>query len=663
MKLISNTKNIFNNFIKTDNLGISLILIVSIFLRFYHFTLIPFNTDELSALYRARFNNFHDLIYNGVLIDGHPAGVQVFIYYWIKCFGNSEFVVKLPFMIMGVLSVYLTYRIAKTWFNSTVGLIASAYISTLQFTVMFSQIARPYSSGLFLALLTVYFWTHFIFNHKNKKTTLQYLIGFVFFGALSAYNHHFNLLFLLIISISGLYFIKKKNLTLYIVGGVSMLLLYIPHLQIFFYQLHVGGVGGKDGWLGAPDYTFPYQYLKFIFHYSKLEIIFTFLLVLTGIVLFIRNYKSFDKTKFNYIILSFFWVFLPLFIGFYYSRMVAPVLQFSVLIFSFPFMIICLFSFFPEVNKYFKTALISLILLINIYTLSVERKYYQLFYHQGYRECALQIKQIYDESHKNIPVLVNGYGKFFMGYYEKLYNTKFNCTHFNIDDITTLEFSKFVKEQTSDEIILAGIVNTPLYFYDIIRESYPCLIKKSMGYGYEMFYFSKHDSNIPEQKFIYYCNDFKYRINKGIIDSKQDLNKYISSTYSYGFNNNKEWGPTFSTPIYNIISNKYNNLHISFKFYPKDSTTNPLLVICTQDTLGNTINWQGIPLKTLFTSYDDVQNLYYAVRLADFNLKDKNTLLKVFIWNKNKEIFDISDIEIWTEEGNRYIYSLYYDFK
>jgi len=651
-----------SNFFSTDTIGITLILIVSFVLRFYHFNQIPFNSDELSAIYRARFDTFSELINKGVLIDGHPAGVQVFLYYWIKCFGTSEFVVKLPFMIMGVLSVYLTYRIAQKWFNSTVALIASAYVSTLQFTVMFSQIARPYSSGLLLALLTVWFWTNFIFNNDTKKINC-YLAGFIISGALSAYNHHFNLLFLLIVSITGLFFINKQKLKMYFLGGIAIFVLYIPHLHIFFYQLKVGGVGGKDGWLAAPEYSFIYEYLKFIFHYSKLEIIFTFIITLAGIALFLKSIKTFDKTKIKFIIISFVWFLLPLIIGFYYSRMVAPVLQYSVMIFTFPFLLIGMFSFYPELGKYLKIGLISFILFINIYTLKIERKYYKLFYHQGYRECAWQIKEIYKQTHKNIPVLVNGYGDFFMGYYEKLYDTKFNCIHFNIDTVNALKFNRLVKAQSSDELILAAVVGTPSYYCDIIKETYPCLVKKSLGYGYEMFYFSKHDSNTPEQQIVYSCNDFKYKDHNGQSDSTVILNKSITYNYRYGFDKNKEYGPTFTTPIFKIISNKYNNLHISFNYYPKDTIANPLLVICTEDMHGKSINWQGIPIKTLFTSDSLSQKIYYSVGLVNFNLKNKDTILKIFIWNKDKNTFDIDDVNIWTEEGNRYVYSLYYDFK
>ena len=66
--------------IRIDHLLIFLILAIGALLRFYDYASIPFTHDELSALIRTRFGSFHELIRNGVMVDGHPAGVQVFLY-------------------------------------------------------------------------------------------------------------------------------------------------------------------------------------------------------------------------------------------------------------------------------------------------------------------------------------------------------------------------------------------------------------------------------------------------------------------------------------------------------------------------------------------------------------------------------------------------------
>ena len=79
----------------TNKLILFLILLVAITLRFYNYQNIPFTHDEFSALSRTNFNSFSELIDQGVKVDGHPAGIQVFLYYWTKLAGKSEVWVKL----------------------------------------------------------------------------------------------------------------------------------------------------------------------------------------------------------------------------------------------------------------------------------------------------------------------------------------------------------------------------------------------------------------------------------------------------------------------------------------------------------------------------------------------------------------------------------------
>ena len=91
----------------TDTILLGIIILTGGILRFYHYDLLPYSYDEFSALFRTRFDNFRDLIHYGVVTtDTHPAGIQVFMYYWVKLFGEGEMMVKLPFMLAGLGSIY-----------------------------------------------------------------------------------------------------------------------------------------------------------------------------------------------------------------------------------------------------------------------------------------------------------------------------------------------------------------------------------------------------------------------------------------------------------------------------------------------------------------------------------------------------------------------------
>ena len=117
----------------------------------------------------------------------------------------------------------------------------------------------------------IYFWTNLI-KYPSKKFYKNSIL-FILSASLCTYNHHFSLLFATIVGLSGLFFIQKKYFVKYIISGVLIFVLYIPHLNIFMYQLSIGGVGGVDGWLGKPHNDFILEFVKYIFNFSLLPII------------------------------------------------------------------------------------------------------------------------------------------------------------------------------------------------------------------------------------------------------------------------------------------------------------------------------------------------------------------------------------------------------
>ena len=207
-----------------------LILLVSCIFRFYNFSEIPITHDEFSALFRTEYSSFGDLINLGVYPDGHPAGVQVFLYYWVKLVGMTEWLIKLPFTLAGVAAIFFIFKISKVWYNETVGLVSAAFMGSMQIMVMYSQIARPYISGLLFVLSMVYFWSLLIRKPNNNFTRNSIL--YILSAILCSYNHHFSLLFVAILGVVGLFYIKREVVGYYITFGIVIFICYLPHLPI-----------------------------------------------------------------------------------------------------------------------------------------------------------------------------------------------------------------------------------------------------------------------------------------------------------------------------------------------------------------------------------------------------------------------------------------------
>ena len=94
-----------------------LLIVISIILHFYNLKGLSLSNDELSAITRAKYDTFLEMIKMGVYIDYHPAGIQTFIFYWIKLFGDGDFLLRIPFVISGIAASWFLYEITKKWLD------------------------------------------------------------------------------------------------------------------------------------------------------------------------------------------------------------------------------------------------------------------------------------------------------------------------------------------------------------------------------------------------------------------------------------------------------------------------------------------------------------------------------------------------------------------
>lgn len=617
-------------------------------LRFFDFSNIPMTHDELSAYYRLNFNSFKELIEFGVMEDGHPAGVQVFLVYWSKIFGTGDMIIKLPFLLLGMGSILLAYKLALSWFNSTTALIVAAYVSSLQFAVMYSQIARPYIFGLFFCLLMVLFWTRLVFGTKGKSIAV--LIGFVLSASVCSYTHHFSLLFMAMVSATGLLYVPKEGRIRYILALLAILILYIPHLGIFFHQLGIGGLG----WLGVPSNTFLVDYVKYIFHFSIFMYGAVFLLFIIGIVT--ADKRIWPLSKFQYI--SIIWFVVPPVIGFLYSKFVSPVVQYSVLIFSFPFLLFFIFSFYKQLSLWFKLSLVVFILLVNILTLVDSRQHYEVFYKQPFKEYATNTADFLAKHEKedvriifqDNPVYINHYfskinpGTEFVSLYEK--------------ELSPSEFRRIIMESDSDYLICGAL---PLVYLPIVEEYFPKLLVKDFGFTYEYYIFSREEC-LPEENLAYdpvfsSHMDFENEKENWKISMCTALDSACHGQCS--LDSTLEWGPKFEHALGDITTSRYEIIDIALDF----RAGNQGQIVCEIWKDSELLFWRSAQLTDFYDSAADRewQKAYLSFRLSSLFKKDKDMrdcTLKVYYWNNAKSNIVLDNFSIQAREGNPYTYAL-----
>lgn len=633
----------------TNNKIIILILLIATILRFFNYFEIPFTHDEFSALFRLNFNSFSELIEQGVKVDGHPAGIQVFEFYWTRLFGVQEWVVKLPFTIFGIAAVYLIFLIGKKWFNETVGLISAAFLATIQYTVMYSQIARPYISGMFFSLLMVYYWSNLMMSPSKNgyKNSALFIVS----ASFCAYNHHFSLLFAAMVGLSGLFIIQRKYLLKYIISGLLIFVLYIPHLSIFFYQLQVGGV---EGWLGKPQNDFLFQFIYYVFNYSIFAIAIALVISLMG-------FKDIKRNVLNskFILLALIWFMFPLLLGFFYSTYVNAVLQFSVLIFSFPFLYFVFFGHLKAYTAKVNLLLVSVILITNVLTLIYNRDHYNVFYNSVYEKILTDYIEIKKDNENSI-FIIYSHKKISQYYIPKL-DVDTNYIDYSDSLRNTQALKAYLEKESKmhDKLFFGCLCSISPNVIPLIQDYYSNIEIQKNYFGGTVYLFNK-EQNKNENLISNLDFESKNSRNWVNVDTANYLLLPQENKACYLIDSTTEWGPTFSIPLNDIKEDKNNFIDLSVSASAKSKLEGVVLVGVLESN-GASIYWGG----TEFEQYQLADNengrwfkVHHSLKLSDINLKSDNITLKVFIWNKGKMDFTIDDFSIKIRKGNPIIYGL-----
>jgi mannosyltransferase len=119
-------------------------------------------------------------------------GVHPPLFYWIEkvvlSLGESDWLVRLPAMIFGVLGVLVLYLFTERWIGRRVGLVSALLLAASPFHIWYSQEARMYSLLALLALISMWGYLQIL----NKPPRRHYVI-FALSSALAYLTHYFAL--------------------------------------------------------------------------------------------------------------------------------------------------------------------------------------------------------------------------------------------------------------------------------------------------------------------------------------------------------------------------------------------------------------------------------------------------------------------------------------
>lgn len=628
-----------------NTVAIVVILLVATLVRAWNITEIPFTHDEFSALFRLKFDSFRELIEHGVKIDGHPAGIQVFLYYWTQLFGAKEWIVKTPFILAGIFSVLFVYKSFKLWSNISVALFSASFVSVSQLAVLYSQIARPYSLGLFFTTLLFYFWSKLVL--KPQKSKLFTWIGFVFSASACTYTHHFSLLFAFILGVVGIFIISKHLRWRYIFAGLIVLVLYFPHFTILFYQMEVGGV---EEWLSKPNYDFLWRYFTYIFNYSWWLMGLTFGLIIWSFFSTATNKPS-QKLYLVFGLLFF----LPFLIGFFYSTFVSAVLQFSVLIFSFSFLFVLLLGRLKEQKPTVNLIVVSIILLLGSTSLFLERKHYQLLYNSHYEMAFTDYEIFKEKTNTDLPALINVRKDIFSYYSPKTASENFRWW---TDFEETIELMNYFSKQAESKscFYLALSSSTPAFIVPLAKTYFPTTVEQRNYFTGTHYLLSRDRTKKKNQS----NKITEWSIDKPTPNGWSSINEKALTDSGYLVQPEMEWLPTFQGQIDQIVGHKNDFIDVYLN-YQSEKTVKPIIVISVQSKSGEQLHWSGTSVHHFRIDSKQKNSAVASLKLSDIRFSSSSEI-KVFLWNHKQDTFLIEKMEIYCRKGNPYIYGLVHDF-
>lgn len=189
------------------------ILFLALVLRLYNLGFNDLWYDEALTAYIATGEV-------NITSDVQPPLYTIITSILLSIFRKSEFTLRFPAMLFGLLSILGIYKLASFLFNKHAGLIAALLLCFSPFHIWYSQEARANTLTAFLAIFIVYFFILLI----KKENKLSLWVFFLLSTILGLYSGYFIIL-LIIPEFIILVLEKKQHLIpkLLICWGISIL--------------------------------------------------------------------------------------------------------------------------------------------------------------------------------------------------------------------------------------------------------------------------------------------------------------------------------------------------------------------------------------------------------------------------------------------------------
>ncbi|OGE72233.1 hypothetical protein A3H40_02535 [Candidatus Daviesbacteria bacterium RIFCSPLOWO2_02_FULL_38_15] len=324
--------------------------------------------DEGINIMAARSFSFLGMLTQYAVADFHPPGWFAILWVWGKLFGYSETALRIPSVIFGTITIYMTYLIGRKLVSPKIGLLAALLLSINPLHIYYSQEARMYALAALAVTVNLYLLIRVI---QGEKVNTILLVFSNFFILLSDYIAYFifpaQLVFLL--------FLKRKEIVKkWAIGLTAAVILNFFWWPIFLKQLDIGATAFANlpTWkfvIGGFDFkTLPLTFIKIIIGRISLanKLIYAVLLLPVGSLFAYILWSGIKKLEGipKKLLLS--WIIVPLLIATIIS-LVIPIFSYFRVLYIVPGFLILLAVGTLSFKKRLRNGLLMTVILVELF--------------------------------------------------------------------------------------------------------------------------------------------------------------------------------------------------------------------------------------------------------------------------------------------------------
>lgn len=233
-------------------------------------------------------------VWNRMHAELQPPLYFILTHFSVHAFGASEFALRLPSALCGIVTVPLVFVVAQRLYSHREGILAAAFTTILLQPIAYSQEARNYAMVVALTLAATACWLPLLeglFAEKRLRPGLA--LGYVLLAAASCYTHYFGLL---LIGCQGgfalLYAcLKREKIAAVLLLYVAVALAYLPWMPSFVH--HFGRSRDfEDSFLKRPKFEDLEKFCRFLFNDTRYLMAFALLMYLALLYASLRGPRA-----------------------------------------------------------------------------------------------------------------------------------------------------------------------------------------------------------------------------------------------------------------------------------------------------------------------------------------------------------------------------------